>query len=145
MNTIFAIAIGMILAPTVFAQSEKTEEIIRQLEQKQVVYLLNGDIKALESSWSSDYTVNNPFLEIVNARNGPIHKRTLTYSRFTRDVERVLLHGQTAITMGSETVVPKPPSADAGKTIQRRFTDVWMNKKGNWLLVARQASVICAK
>jgi hypothetical protein len=47
--------------------------------------------------------------------------------------------------MGAEKVVPSGQSPDAGNTIHRRFTNVWMNEKGRWLLVARQASVICSK
>jgi len=41
--------------------------------------------------------------------------------------------------MGKETIVPSGTSADAGKTINRRFTNVWMKKNGKWLLTARHA------
>ncbi|CAN5133486.1 hypothetical protein BH09BAC4_BH09BAC4_26610 [soil metagenome] len=141
------IVIGLLTANLSKAQQAATKEAvekqIRQLEQGQIDYLLKGDTLAIAKQWAPDYVVNNPFNQAVNANQGPIRRGNLTYSSFTRDVERVLIHGQTVIVMGAETVVPSGQSADAGKTIKRRFTNVWMNTTGNWLLVARQASVLC--
>ena len=56
-----------------------------------------------------------------------------------------MVHGDTVIVMGHETVVPKGNSPDAGKTIHRRYTNIWMKRDGRWRLVARHASVICPK
>lgn len=146
-TTFLGIIVYFLLAPVAMGQSATTnaaiEKEIRQLEQGQVDYLLKGDTLAIAKQWAPDYVVNNPFNQVVNASQGPIRRGNLTYSSFTRDVERVLIHGQTVIVMGAETVVPSDKSADAGKTIKRRFTNVWMNTTGNWLLVARQASVVC--
>ncbi|MBC8151509.1 MAG: nuclear transport factor 2 family protein [Bacteroidetes bacterium] len=139
--------IALLLVRVAMGQQPTTdkavEQEIRRLEQGQVDYLLQGDTLAIAKQWSPDYVVNNPFNQAVNASQGPVRQGNLTYSAFTRDVEKVLIHGQTAIAMGGETVVPSGKSANAGKTIKRRFTDVWMNTTGKWLLVARHASVIC--
>jgi hypothetical protein len=128
-------------AQTVVAPS--VEQQIRRLEQAQVDLLLRNDVDGMQKSWSKDYVVNNPFNQVVDANAGPIRRGQLTYSSFVRNIERVIVHGNTAIVMGSETVVPTDRSPDAGKTIQRRFTDVWMSGGGQWLLTARHASVIC--
>jgi hypothetical protein len=45
--------------------------------------------------------------------------------------------------MGSETVVPSGLDPLAGQTIQRRYTNIWMKEKGNWILIARHANNIC--
>ena len=119
------------------------EQQIRALEQTQVKLLLQGDINGMQKNWATDYVVNNPFNQIVSASAGPIRQGRLTYSSFTRDIERVLIHASTVIVMGSETVVPSGASVDAGKTIHRRFTDVWTNRDGKWLLTARHANAIC--
>lgn len=66
-----------------------------------------------------------------------------TYASFAREIERLLLTGETAIVMGSETVVPSSRSPDVGQTIRRRFTNVWMMRGGRWLLVAHHANDIC--
>jgi hypothetical protein len=47
--------------------------------------------------------------------------------------------------MGRETVVPKGNSPNAGNTINRRYTNIWMKRSGKWRLIARHASVICGK
>jgi hypothetical protein len=123
--------------------SASVEEHIRGLEQAEVAALLRNDLAAVRSHWASDYVVNNPFNVVVDASKGPIQAGTLTYSSFVREVERVLVHDNTVIVMGRETVVPSGASADVGKTIHRRYTNVWMKRSGKWLLTARHASVVC--
>ncbi len=140
---IFAAA-GLAMAQSA-KQNDALEQKIRKLEQGEIDALLRNDLNAVESNWAKDYVVNNPFNVVVNASQGPIRAGTLTYSSFVREVERVLIHGNTVIVMGHETVVPSGTSADVGKTINRRFTNIWMKRNGKWLLTARHASVICPK
>ena len=97
----------------------------------------------MERNWATDYVVNNPLNKVVDASKGRIQSGTRTYSSFIREIERVLIHGNTVIVMGQETVVPSGAASDAGKTISRRFTNIWMMRDGKWLLTARQATVIC--
>lgn len=137
----FAVS-GSVLRQNV-KQIDVPEQEIRKLEQAEVDALLRNDLAAMRSNWAKDYVVNNPFNEVVDASKGPIQAGTLTYSSFIREIERVLVHGDTVIVMGRETVVPKGTSPDAGKTINRRFTNIWMKQDGKWLLTARHASVIC--
>jgi hypothetical protein len=119
------------------------EQEIRTLEQAQVDALLRNDIAAMQRNWATDYVVNNPRNEVVEASKGRIASGTRTYSSFIREVERVLIHGNTVIVMGQEIVVPSGAAPDAGKTIIRRFTNIWMERDGKWLLTARQSTVIC--
>jgi len=144
---VLTIVVTFILTGSVSGQNAKKsnalEQQIRKLEQAQVDALLRNDIAAMKRNWAKDYVVNNPFNEAVDAHKGPIQAGTLTYSSFVREIERVLIHGNTIIVMGRETVVPKGTSPDAGKTINRRFTNIWMKRNGKWLLTGRQASVIC--
>jgi hypothetical protein len=144
---LLAVALALTAPGLVLAQGAKLddalEQKIRKLEQAQVDALLRGDTAAMKRNWAEDYVVNNPFNEAVDAAKGPIQARTLPYSSFVREVERVLIRGNTVIVMGRETVVPKGTSPDAGKTIKRRFTNIWMKRGGRWLLTARHASVVC--
>ena len=119
------------------------EQEIRTLEQAQVDALLRNDIAAMRRNWATDFVVNNPRNEVVEASKGRIASGTRTYSSFIREVEKVLIHGNTVIVMGQEIVVPSGTAPDAGKTIIRRFTNIWMKRDGKWLLTARQATVIC--
>ena len=123
-------------------KSETIESLITRFEQEEVDALLRNDLAAVRAHWAPDYVVNNPFGRVVNASEGPISAGALTYSVFERKIERIVVQKDVVIVMGSERVVPKPPSADAGKTINRRFTNFWMRRSGKWLLTARHASVI---
>lgn len=139
-------AIAFVLACSASGQStnqnDTLEREIRRLEQSQVDSLLKKDIPAMRLNWASDYVVNNPFNEVVEASKGRIQAGR-TYSSFVRDIERVLIHDNTVIVMGQETVVPSGDAPDAGQKMVRRFTNVWMMREGRWLLTARQATVIC--
>jgi hypothetical protein len=126
-------------SPTDHAVPEAT---VRALEQAEVDALLRNDPAAARVHWADDYVVNNPFNVVVNASEGPIQAGTLTYASFVREIERVLVRGNTVVVMGRETVVPSGSSPDAGQTIHRRFTNVWMDRDGRWQLSARHASVV---
>ncbi len=117
------------------------EREIRRLELAHADAVLRGDLAAMDKIWTKDFQVNNPFNGIDRADR--IRTGAVTYSSFLREIESVQIHGNTVIVMGRETVVPKGNSPDAGKTINRRYTNIWMLRNGNWRLIARHASVIC--
>ena len=49
--------------------------------------------------------------------------------------------GQVVI-MGEEVVKPRETAAHAGRTVRRRFTDVWQKEAdGQWRLTIRQATI----
>ena len=130
----------------VSAQSEMEKKVIeievRKLDSLHAAAVLSGDLKEMDKYWTEDFMVTNPFNEIDKAdriRNG-----TVTYSSFQRICEAVKIYENVAIIMGKEIVVPKGKSPDSGKTINRRYTNIWMNLNGQWKLVARHASVICS-
>jgi ketosteroid isomerase-like protein len=124
-------------------QNDSIEQEIRKLELAHADAVLRGDLAALDKLWTKDFKVNNPFNEIDKADR--IRTGAVTYSSFVREVESVQVHGNTVIVMGWETVIPKGNSPDAGNTINRRYTNIWMKRNGKWRLIARHASVICQK
>ena len=143
----WAAIVVLTVTGSVVGQSAKgdkaLEQKIRDFEQEEVAALLRNDLAAVRAHWAEDYTVNNPFNRVVKASEGPINAGALTYSSFVREIESVQIHGGTVIVMGRETVVPKGSSPDSGKTIHRRFTNIWLKRNGRWLLTARHASVVC--
>lgn len=146
MRLILLLATLTLLMPgLVLAQSAKQkallEQEIRRLDIAHAEAILRGDLAALDKLWTTDFKVNNPFNEIDKADR--IRTGVVSYSSFVREPESILIHGNTIIVMGRETAVPKGSSPDAGKTINRRYTNIWMKRQGKWRLVARHASVIC--
>lgn len=137
---LIALSPGLVLAQSA-KQKAAIEQEIRKLDLAHADAVLRGDSAALDKLWTEDFRVNNPFNEIDKADR--IRTGVVTYSSFVREPEAILVHGDTVIVMGRETVVPKGTSPEAGKTIKRRYTNIWMKRKGRWRLVARHASVIC--
>ena len=146
MRLIYLVVVFAIFVPgSASAQSAKQkvkiEQEIRRLDLAHADAVLRGDFAALDKLWTEDFKVNNPFNQIDRADR--IRTGAVTYSSFTREPETVLIHGDTIIVMGREIVVPKGNSPDSGKTINRRYTNIWMKRSDHWRLVARHASVIC--
>jgi ketosteroid isomerase-like protein len=122
-------------------QKAAIEQEIRKLDAAHADAVLRGDLAAMDKIWTTDFKVNNPFNEVDKADR--IRTGAMTYSSFVREPESFQIYKDTVIVMGRERVVPKGSSPGAGKTINRRYTNIWMKRKGAWRLVARHASVIC--
>ena len=135
----------LIIACQVFGQSEQEkkeiEQEIKKLDVEHANAVLRGDLAAMDKYWTEDFIVNNPFNEIDHADR--IRDGRVSYASFIRESEAIKVHGNTVIVMGKEIVVPKGNSPQAGKTINRRYTNIWMKRDGQWRLIARHASVIC--
>jgi hypothetical protein len=151
-HIMFALKILAIVTSQVtalYAQNSPSsiEAQVRKLEDDQIKYLMNGEVAEMKKNWASNYTVNNPFNVVQDAATGPIQNRALTYSKFERNIEKVLIHDSVVVVMGSELVVPKTApkgsSHDTNQPINRRFTNVWMWMNGKWVMIARHASNIC--
>jgi len=127
-----------------FAQNENIEAEIKKLEQAEVKAILGKDSNTIKIIWDKNFIVNNPENKIVLAKPNPLERPVLQNERvsFTREVEKVLVNGDIAISMGNETVVPAV-GPNQGQTIKRRYTNIWMKKDGSWKLVARHANIIC--
>ena len=135
---------GMISVASAQTEKEKKaiETEVRKLDSLHAAAVLSGDLKEMDKYWTEDFMVTNPFNEIDRANR--IRNGAVTYASFQRICEAVKIQDNTAILMGKEIVVPKGKSPDAGKTINRRYTNIWMKLNGAWRLVARHASVICS-
>lgn len=123
------------------------EQEIRKLDLAEADAIQRSDFAALNKLLAEDFTVNSPRNQIVKGREelfALIRSGVTNYSLFVREAEAVLIHGNTVVVLGSETIKPTGNAPGAGQTVRRRYTNVWMKRNGRWLLTARQASVICA-
>ena len=146
----------VLAAVTVFAASSASgqgvkrnhalEQEIRRLDLAEADAIQRGDFAALNKLLAEDFTINSPRNQIVNGREelfALIRNGVTNYSSFVREPEAVLIHGDTVVVLGSETIRPAGNAPGAGQTVRRRYTNVWMKRNGRWLLTARQASVVC--
>jgi hypothetical protein len=129
----------------VSAQDQAIEKEIRGLEKMEVAAILSKDSLTLLKLWDKDYTVNSPDNVIYSAGETTLDRPVLKRPRttFTRDTEKIMIQGNTVVSMGSETVVPAEGQPQSGQTIKRRYTNIWMKQDNQWKLVARHANIIC--
>ena len=128
------------------------EDHVRSLDDQERIAALKRDIPALERLWSEEFIVNAPNNQVVVGRRAVletfVRAGVINFSSFERQIELIRADGPFVIIMGLETVEPvsDAPSAGlvAGRTITRRFTNIWRNEAGTWRLFVRHANVIPA-
>jgi hypothetical protein len=126
----------------------KNEAEIRRLEKTVVTAILNADTNTLKQVWAPEFLVNNPRNDISGNRDTVLLTQKagmINYNSFERVIERMQFQKDIVITMGFEIFVSRNdiPGAKAGQAYKRRFTNIWMKKKGKWQQIARHASIIC--
>lgn len=134
------------LPSVVHAQAPDVEAEVRRLEGEEHQAMLRADAPRLQEIWAPNFMVNAPFNRVTMGSQEVVdlvEAGAIAYASFERDVESVLVEGDLAVTMGSETVVPTGGHPEAGETLRRRYTNVWMRQEGTWRLVARHANVVC--
>ena len=128
----------------ILAQDPREPEI-RRLETLERESVLKGDSTVLfDQIWSPNMVVNTP-ANVVGTVEGTKHflrSGNLGYSSFERNIEKITFNDNVAIVMGGETIRPQAQQPNAGKTVTRRFTHVWLFKNNAWSIIARQATII---
>jgi ketosteroid isomerase-like protein len=146
-NTILAITM-ILLVPKLAAQDDnaKLRDEIRKLDMDHAAAIFKGDAEALDKLMDDDITVNHPTNRIVKEKRELlelIREGVIRYSSFERFPETFLFFKDMVIVMGNEVVIPAQGAPNAGKSVKRRYTNVWMNRDGNWRLTVRHANNIC--
>jgi len=59
-----------------------------------------------------------------------------------RAMKKATFNENLAISTGHEIVKPQGETRDAGKTVARRYTNIWMKGDTGWSLVTRQATIV---
>jgi ketosteroid isomerase-like protein len=140
----FFIVLFAVCTSTASAQ-QATEAEIRNLEKLELEALLKKDTTALfHKYWSPKMVVNTPgnVVGTVAETKKRFMAGQIEYARMERNVEKVTFNENLAIVMGNEVLVPKGNTDNAGKTVTRRFTNVWMKTNDSWSIVARQSTII---
>jgi hypothetical protein len=131
-----------------YAQTEnsKIEALVRSLDERERIAMLNHDTTALHKLWDRNFTVNAPFNRVTltsRALMDMVNDGSIRFTSFSRHIEQVTTKENIVQIMGSEEVVFTGDVAKAGQTIKRRFTNIWMKQNGSWRLAARHANDIC--
>jgi ketosteroid isomerase-like protein len=138
------------VVPSSAAQSTKDHsalrEEIRKLDLAHADAIFRGDATALDTLMDDDVTVNHPTNRIVKEKKellDLIRQGVIRYTSFERFPEAFLFFKDMVVVMGNETVVPAKGAPNAGKTLRRRYTNIWMKRDGKWCLTVRHANNVC--
>ena len=129
---------------------DMVERVIRDRDDQERQAALSRNVDALSVLWSDDFTVNAPNNQVVVGKQAVLdtflRSGVINFSSFERNIEFIRVDGSFAVVMGVETLVPlsDAPSAGlvAGRSVRRRFTNIWKNDRGTWRLYWRHANVI---
>jgi hypothetical protein len=139
---VFTILLGLTYFVS-FAQ-ENNETEIKKLENMEGEAWVKKDSVTLFKLFSSDLVVNTPLnrvatLEVIKMllRSGKID-----ISSSEKIIEKISFINNMAVVMGHDIVKPQGAMENAGKTVTRQYTDIWIKDKTGWHLTIRQATNI---
>lgn len=143
MKNIFSTLLILLVCCNAFAQNAAESEI-RKLENAQRQAFLTKDTTTLYQIFSPDFIVHAPTNKITTLNDLKILIRggNVDMEAFERITEKVTFIDNIAVAMGNETLRPTGKMPNAGKTVKRRYTNIWMKQNNNWRLVARQSTII---
>lgn len=122
------------------------EAEIRALDLAHARAIFEGDARALDRLMDDEVTVNHPTGRIVEEKKellDLIQRGVIRYTAFERTPERFLFFPDMVVVMGGEVVVPAPGAPNAGQRLQRRYSNAWMKRDGQWKLAFRHANNVC--
>lgn len=124
------------------AGAQKSDALIRQLDQHNAAVLVRNDTVALVKYLSPDFLLNTSGNTVSFGAGrivAAIRSGRVRYTRFEVVTDTVCFpQKHTAISMGSETA-----ATGSGGTVQRRYTNIWIREGRSWKLKARHSSIIC--
>src|SRR5687768_1516889 len=143
MKKLIASILSLLICLCTYAQSA-AEIRIRKLDNEQKEAYFHRDTATLIKLFSPHVIINgfsNKF-ETLQDILSRIRQEGNDIDYYDRVIEKVIFTRNTAIVMGNETIKPGGIAANAGKTVKRRFTNIWIPHKRSWQLVARQSTII---
>lgn len=137
----------LIVSCTICLAQESESAVLRNLENLESQAILKGDTTMLLKLLSPHVVVQNPENAIVGLRQivSRIKTGKIKYASFERKIENIAFVQNIAIVMGEEILRPEGISIHGGKTVIRRFTNIWLKERGSWKLTARQATIVSVK
>jgi hypothetical protein len=126
-----------------FAQKNADAEI-RNLEELEGQSWVKKDTTTLFRLFSPELVVNTPLNQSATLQDikrlTNLGKIDIGYSK--KMIEKITFINDMAVVMGQDIVKPRGGMKDAGKTVTRSYTDVWIKTRNTWQLIIRQATII---
>lgn len=119
------------------------EASLRAADELQRTAVAAGDVQAIQAMMHPAYRVNAPTGRVMSREEilSMFQRGLITAEPVERTIEAAVVSGTTGLVMGRETLVPAPGSqlakAFGGRTLLRRFTNVYSFENGRWWFLAR--------
>ncbi|MEO6812868.1 MAG: nuclear transport factor 2 family protein [Ginsengibacter sp.] len=128
---------------TSFAQ-ENPETVIRNLENAEGQAWVNKDSVALFKMFSPQLVVNTPLNRVatLDMVKKLMRAGKIDVSFTEKIIEKITFINNMAVVMGRDNIKPQGAMENAGKTVTRQYTDVWIKDESGWHLTIRQATII---
>ena len=96
---------------------------------------------------ADDLLVHAPHNAVVDRAGvlGFFRSGLMNYEDVVTELDFAGVRGENVVLMGLEVIRPREGASNAGKTVRRRFTDVWNKVGEQWRLSVRQATIIAVE
>jgi ketosteroid isomerase-like protein len=131
-------------------QSKTEMAKVRKLMDYETEIVLKQDTNAMKQFYPDDMVVTNPYNQVINKRTilDRVKSNFVKYSSYEKVVDYYHLENDDLlVVIGNETIVPASDANrdDRGKTVRRRFTEIWAKRNGEWKQVIRHFNNIDIK
>lgn len=102
------------------------------------------DVDAVSALSAKDLVVNTPANRVARLEQviGFFKAGRMNYESADTTIEALDVRDDHVVIMGEEIVKPRDTAPSAGKTVRRRFRDVWRKEPaGKWRLTIRQPTI----
>jgi hypothetical protein len=142
--TPFVMSVLLGLTYNVSLAQEDKELEIRKLENIEGEAWVKKDSMTLFKLFAPELVVNSPLNNVINLAilKKLIRAGKVDISSSEKKIEKVSFIRDMAVVMGSDIVKPQGAMDNAGKTVTRRYTDIWIYDGAGWRLTIRQATII---
>ena len=110
--------------------------------------MIAGDKERFIADFARDAIIHNPTNKILTRADvvARYEAGILTYKYLHRRIEYAARRrDDEVVLMGEETYEPPTGAPHAGRTVRRRFTDLWRKNGKRWELSLRQATIIAVE
>jgi Domain of unknown function (DUF4440) len=142
--TPFVMSVLLGLTYNVSLAQEDKELEIRKLENIEGEAWVKKDSMTLFKLFAPELVVYSPLNNVINLAilKKLIRAGKVDISSSEKKIEKVSFIRDMAVVMGSDIVKPQGAMDNAGKTVTRRYTDIWIYDGADWRLTIRQATII---
>jgi hypothetical protein len=114
---------------------------ITEIESKRADAIERHDLSYFFSLFSREFIGTNPFNKVVDKEEVfELFQKGIAgnVSSYKVDIEKISFINSLAVVMGREILRPSASS----KTINRRFTNIWLKNGEGWQITVRHASIM---